>query len=93
MKFWDIRACYPSRFCYQFPVGSLEYDFLFGLESEIPICCVVEYCYRTHVMKQERIAAQLGIWGWPVNFVPCFFHREQIAAVLAREAYERSWKY
>jgi hypothetical protein len=106
------RECAPSKFCAQFGRDTPEYDFFYGLESGIPICCVLEFCYRRHVLKQERIALRaLGVGDKTVitpkhykmlaaaglNFVPCAFHRQQIAAKRAtrqaRREYERRFAY
>jgi hypothetical protein len=107
-----VRRCDPSPFCKRFPVSSLEWDYVYGLESDIPLCCILEFCYRRHVLKQERIALRaLGVSDKTVitkehyrmlaadglDFVPCTFHRLQIAAAqaarAARRSYEHRFKY
>jgi len=92
-----VRDCDPSPFCESFPKFSLEWDYIYGLESGIPHCCVVEYCYRKHVLKQNvlkgiRIVLKQErlLGGNPFQFVLCTDHpREQTV----RRARERLYRY
>jgi hypothetical protein len=53
--------CPPSRFCRILHRKglSLLFDFVFGLESGVPWCCVLEYCRRTHLLRQHDLSARL----------------------------------
>jgi hypothetical protein len=53
--------CPPSRFCRILHRKglSLLVDFVFGLESGIPWCCVLEYCRRTRLLRQHDLSARL----------------------------------
>jgi hypothetical protein len=74
--------CPPSRFSRVLHRKglSLLFDFVFGLESGIPWCCVLEYCYRSHLLRQHDLSARLTgtevfeMCPW-LNFVPCWRHR------------------
>jgi hypothetical protein len=62
----------------------LIFDLLCGLESGFPLCCILEWCFRSHVLKQRGLAARFsGIESellrrctW-LNFVPCAWHRRK----------------
>jgi hypothetical protein len=84
-----VRTCDPSPLCESFPRHSLEWDYIFGLESGIPVCCVLEFCHRRHVLKQKRPQG-LKCPDWPFRFVPC---PEHLARWRARKALERLYAY
>jgi hypothetical protein len=65
----------------KFSFARLRFDFMCGLESKFPVCCVVEYCIRDFFGQSP--AAASGCWYNPEcpdeptgnDYVHCFFHR------------------
>jgi hypothetical protein len=84
-----VRICDPSPFCQSYEPGSLAWDYIYGLESGIPQCCVRAYCIRKHVRKQKRPQGR-KCPDWPFQFVPC---DEHLAAWRTRKARERLYRY
>jgi hypothetical protein len=52
-----------------------KFDFVYGLESMIPVCCAAEFCLRLYLLKNLRVAATTNLSAIDTNFVPCFMHR------------------
>jgi hypothetical protein len=82
-----LRICGPSRFCRVFGEQGysegLIFAFLFGLESGIPVCCALEFCFRIHILKQRGIGTmvcgkELFECPW-LNHFPCWWHRRKYA--------------
>src|SRR6267378_2976679 len=90
-----VRRCAPSEFCKTFPIGSLLWDIIFGIESGIPTCCINEYCFRRHVLKQRNVglaACPKGVAWEKVDYVPCALHRARYVEELARRATRRNFE-
>jgi hypothetical protein len=70
----QVKRCDPSRFAQCLP--AILFNFVYGLESDIPLCCVIEYCFRYHVLGQ-LVAAYVHKLGhtYDAEFAPCVIHR------------------
>ena len=76
-----IKLCGPSKFTSwvrkHAPRGVLSrvgWDFLYGLDSDIPLCCVSEFTVRHSILGQvpgEYCPPHRVNCGW----VPCVLHR------------------
>jgi hypothetical protein len=80
----NLRTCEPSRFCTLFRRSSTVFNFLYGLQSGIPLCCVLEFCFRACLLNQPSFSPRVCGWAlffcpW-LNHFPCYWHRRRFAA-------------
>ena len=69
-----VKWCEPSTFAKRLP--KLLFDFVYGLESEIPFCCAVEFTIRSNIFGQlVDLAMRRPGHVYDSQFVPCVWHR------------------
>ena len=68
---WNHRLMNHDR------LRRIVWDTLYGVESNIPICCVLEYIWRSVVLKQAPAMDSLWRQGLEsqTGFVPCAIHK------------------
>jgi hypothetical protein len=75
MKSPVVKQCRPSGFAKLFQDTSYGwiFDLVFGLESGIPLCCVLYYCYDNIVVGDGRNGVRAGCvaWGSDCTFTHC----------------------
>jgi len=72
----QVGRCDPgrlARWAKKRRVTRCLFNFFFGIESEIPLCCVIEYTIRNagHPIKSFCV----GNNACHANFAHCWFHR------------------